>query len=65
MTITELRIERGLTKAQLSRELGVSVRSVIRWEKDHMSMTLKNAVEVAKFFEISLDALIESYGELV
>lgn len=65
MTITELRIERGLTKAQLSRELGVSVRSVIRWEKDHMSMILKNAVEVAKFFEIRLDALIESYGELV
>ncbi|MEZ7637598.1 helix-turn-helix transcriptional regulator [Streptococcus parasanguinis] len=60
MTITELRIERGLTKAQLAIELGVSVRSIIRWEKDHMSMTLKNVVEVANFFEISLDEFILS-----
>lgn len=58
MSITELRIERGLTKAQLARELGVSVRSIIRWEKDQMSMTLKNATEVANFFEISLDVLV-------
>ena len=49
MTISELRIERGLTKTQLARELGVSVRSIIRWEKDQMSMTLKNAIEVASF----------------
>ena len=30
MTITELRIERGLSKIQLAKELGVSVRNVIR-----------------------------------
>lgn len=62
MSITELLIERGLTKAQLARELGVSVRSIIRWEKDQMSMTLKNEIEVANFFEISLDVLV-SEGE--
>lgn len=59
MTITEMRIERGLSKVQLARELGVSVRSIIRWEQDVMSMTLKNAVEVAKFFEVSLDEFVE------
>lgn len=58
MTITELRIERGLSKIHLAKELGISVRNVIRWEKDHMWMTLKNAVEVASFFEISLNELI-------
>lgn len=58
MVITEMRIERGLTKTQLARELGVSVRSIIRWEKDIMSMSLKNAVEVAKFFDLSLDKLV-------
>lgn len=58
MAITEMRIERGLTKAQLARELGVSVRSIIRWEKDMMSMSLKNAIEVAKFFDLSLDKLV-------
>ena len=58
MAITEMRIERGLTKTQLARELGVSVRSIIRWKKDIMSMSLKNAVEVAKFFDLSLDKLV-------
>jgi len=53
ITITELRIERGLSKIQLAKELGVSVRNVIRWEKDHMSMTLKNAVEVASFLRLA------------
>jgi transcriptional regulator with XRE-family HTH domain len=60
MSITELRTERGLSKAQLAKKLGVSVRSIIRWEKNQMSMTLKNAVEVAKFFDISLDELVEA-----
>lgn len=53
ITITELRIERGLSKIQLAKELWVSVRNVIRWEKDHMSMTLKNAVEVAIFLRLA------------
>lgn len=52
ITITELRIERGLSKIQLAKELWVSVRNVIRWEKDHISMTLKNAVEVAIFWRL-------------
>ncbi|WP_080976237.1 helix-turn-helix domain-containing protein [Streptococcus parasanguinis] len=34
-------MERGLSKAQLAKELGISVRTVFRWEKDMMSMTLK------------------------
>ena len=59
MNITELRIERCLSKVQLARELGVSVRSIIRWEKDKLSMTLTNEVEVANFLEISLDSLVK------
>ena len=62
MSITKLRIERGPTKAQLARELEVSVRSIIRQEKDYISMTLKNVVEVAKFFEIRLISLL--WGEI-
>ena len=58
MSVTELSIEWGLSKVQLAKELGVSVRSIIRWEKDKMSMTLKNIVEVAKYFEVSLYELV-------
>lgn len=59
MSINELRTKRGLSKAQLAKELGVSVRTIFRWEKDVMSMILKNAVEVTKFFDISLDRLVK------
>lgn len=57
MKIKELRIERGLTKVQLAKELGVNKRTILRWENDMMSMSLKNAVKVAEFFGISLDEL--------
>ncbi|WP_455445000.1 helix-turn-helix transcriptional regulator [Streptococcus salivarius] len=58
MKIKELRLERGLTKIQLAKELGVNKRTILRWENDMMSMSLKNAVKIAEFFEISLDELV-------
>jgi len=58
MKIKELRLERGLTKVQLAKELGVNKRTILRWEQDMMSMSLKNAVKVVEFFGISLDELI-------
>ncbi|OFO02194.1 transcriptional regulator [Streptococcus sp. HMSC078H03] len=58
MKIKELRVERGLTKVQLAKELGVNKRTILRWENDMMSISLKNAVKVAEFFEISLDELV-------
>lgn len=49
MKIKELRLECGLTKVQLAKELGVNKRTILRWEQDMMSMSLKNAVKVAEF----------------
>lgn len=59
MKIKDLRLERGLTKVQLAKELGVNKRTILRWEQDMMSMSLKNAVKVAEFFGISLDELVK------
>lgn len=58
MKIKELRLESGLTKVQLAKELGVNKRTILRWENDMMSMSLKNAVKIAEFFDISLDELV-------
>ena len=58
MKIKELRLERGLTKLQLAKELSVNKRTILRWEQDMMSMSLKNAVKIAEFFEVSLDELV-------
>ena len=54
MKIKELRIERGLTKVQLAKELGVNKRTILRWEQDMMCMSLRHAVRLAQFFEIRL-----------
>ena len=59
MKIKELTLEHGLTKVQLAKELGVNKRTILRWEQDMMSMSLKNAVKVAEFFGISLDELVK------
>ena len=61
MKIKELRLECGLTKVQLAKELGVNKRTILRWEQDMMSMSLKNAVKVAEFFGISLDDLVKQW----
>jgi len=47
-----------LSKGQLAREIGVSVRSIIWWEKDKKSIALKNVVELVRLFETSLDGLV-------
>lgn len=65
MSITKLRIEKGLSKMQLARELGVNVRTIFRWEQDMKCMSVKHAIELAKFFEVSLDELIEDSSELL
>lgn len=65
MKIKELRIGHGLTKVQLAKELGVNKRTILRWEQDMMCMSLKYAVRLAKFFEVSLDDLIEDSSELL
>lgn len=58
MKIKELRLERSLTKAQLAKELGVNRRTILRWEQDIMCMSLKHALKLADFFEVSIDDLI-------
>lgn len=58
MKLKELRIERGLTKVQLAKELGVNKRTILRWEQDMMCMSLRHAVKLAKFFKITLDELV-------
>lgn len=58
MKIKELRLERGLTKVQLAKELGVNKRTILRWEQDMMCMSLKHALKLADFFEVAIDDLI-------
>lgn len=59
--IRRLRREAGYTQEQLAEALGVSVSAVHKWEAGKATPELILLVELAEFFETSVDALLD-YG---
>lgn len=56
--IRAYRKQRGLTQEQLAEVLGVSVGAVYKWESRSSLPELRLIMEMADFFEISVDALL-------
>jgi len=56
--IRSLRKGRGLTQEQLAEALGVTVGAVYKWEVGLSMPEIRMLVEIAKFFEMSVDALL-------
>lgn len=54
-----LRNEKGLTQEQLAEALGVSNRSVSRWENGNNLPDLSLLIEIAKYFEVEIDELLD------
>lgn len=64
MRLKELRKTKGITGAQLAKELGVSERSIIRWEKAGLgNASFKHVVKVSQLFEVDLNEL-RNRGEI-
>lgn len=59
--IRRLRKEAGLTQEQLAEALGVTAGAVYKWESGKATPELELLVEIAEFFETSVDALLD-YG---
>lgn len=59
--IRRLRKEAGLTQAQLAEALGVTTGAVYKWESGKATPELEMLVDIAEFFETSVDALLD-YG---
>lgn len=59
--IRKLRKESGLTQEQLAEALSVSVSAVHKWESGKATPELGMLVDIAEFFETSVDALL-NYG---
>ncbi len=62
--IIELRKKKGLTQEALSEYLNVSRQTLSNWEKDNTIPDLAQAKNIAKFFKISLDDLIDNTLEI-
>ncbi len=56
--IRSYRKQRGLTQEQLAEVLGVSVGAVYKWESRSSLPELRLIMEMADFFEVSVDALL-------
>lgn len=62
--IIELRKKRNLTQEQLAEKLGVTRQTLSNWEKSITTPDIIQAKNIAVFFKISLDDLIDNKLEI-
>lgn len=59
ITIAELRAKNGkMSQSFLAKELGTEQANISRWEQNPLSMSAKNLIKVAKYFNVSTDELL-------
>lgn len=56
--LRELRIEKELTQSQLAEKLNVDFRTISNWEKGVRKPDIDTLVEIADYFDISVDYLL-------
>ena len=56
--LRELRLEAGITQEDLANEIGVSNRSVSRWERGTTMPDFDLLIEMAKRYDISVDEIL-------
>lgn len=57
--LKELRKEKGLTQEELAEKLGVSGRTISRWETGFNMPDISLLVEIAEFFDVSIPEIIK------
>lgn len=58
-TIARLRIERGLTQAQLAELVGCTQQSITRWETGARAPGMKSMIKLSQALECAIDDLIK------
>lgn len=56
--IRKLRMERGLTQAELAKELNLSDKAVKNWENAVSNPSVSNIISLAQIFCVSTDYLL-------
>ena len=56
--LKELRIEKGVGQVELAKAINVSKGIISLWENGLREPKLSNLIELANFFEVSLDYLV-------
>lgn len=59
ITIAELRARHNkMSQQKLADEIGVSVATVARWERDIFTISAENLVKLCKYFGVSADDIL-------
>ena len=56
--LLELRKEKGISQADLAKQLQVSYSVVCYWETDRSEPTAPNLVKIADYFDVTVDYLL-------
>lgn len=56
--LKEQRVKKGLTLNELSKEIGISIATLSRWENGINDITSDNLLALAKYFNVSIDELL-------
>ena len=56
--IKELRVERGITQAQLARDTGLTISAISKWEQGSRVPSAMVIITLAKYFGVSSDYLL-------
>lgn len=62
--LKELRQERGLNQKQLALEIKTTQRNISNWENGNSEPDIQMILRMAKFFEVSVDYLLDNNEEL-
>ena len=58
LRLKELRLEKDLSIAALSKAVGIGAASICRWENNEADVKGSQLLILAKFFEVSVDYLL-------
>ena len=56
--LKELRADKGVGQIELSKAINVSKGIISLWENDLREPKMSNLIELAKYFEVSIDYLV-------
>lgn len=62
MDLLSLRMKKGMTQEAACRELGVSLKTYIRWEKGESEPRLSGLQRLRSVFGSDIDALLKKEG---
>lgn len=63
--LVTLRKENGFSQEELASKLGISRQAVSKWERAESSPDTDNLIALARLYNVSLDALLESSIESI